>query len=313
MRLKLSVALTVICLALPLVGHADLWKELKKAERKTEKLINPHRGSNRNNSSSQSTNNTTTNNTTRYNRISGIEMKLNTVERWGDGVLVVFSVTNSTGAEVRIGFSHLFSDDCIHRDEFGNESRSTFSLTGSGGSIPAGVTKKFEYMLYGLNPSAKTLVDINIDGRCDYTVGNRGYEMFTYAWKNIPISSPNNTNNENVTCTLPTLYVSYEGAVRDGNNVVLTFTLKNTSNQEIQNVYTEFDYDVYGEDGSEYKGKIYRGNATVESWFKQLPPDVPMRFHFDILNVPQSEHKLTLVRLFFRDKEYKIDFRDVEF
>lgn len=299
--------MTALCLAMPFTGNADIFKKIGKALDKVDKAMGEVNKAVGNNSTSTTTQSRSG---SEYGAVPGLTMQLNSVERWGDGVRVVFSMTNNTANDMSINLDDYWAATKrnIHRDEEGNEAYGRI-MDGVHVNVPAGVTVKRIYMLNGLSATAKKLATLDITGRA--TFYDKTWQEFTYGATNVPITSVQNSNSPNVSCSLPVFYVDYKGIKRDGNNVILNFSLKNTATSVINNRYKEFDYAIYDDNGNEYKGKIYRGNATVESWFKALEPDLPLNFHFDILNVPSNVTGFRLIRLFFCDGEYKIEFKNI--
>lgn len=309
MKKKFIIIMTALCFFMPFSGNADFFKKIGEAIDKVDKTINDVNNAMGNNSSNSTT--TQGRSGSKYVAVPGLTMQLNSVERWGDGVRVVFSITNTTANDMQIYLDDVRSihKRNIHRDEYGNEAYGQFNSGNQGFTIPSGVTVKRVYMLYNMNATAQKLATMDITGRAIFYDGKS--QEFTYSASDVPITTTQNSNNPNVSCSLPTVYVDYKGLKRDGKNVILNFSLTNTSTTPINNVYKEFDYVVYDADGNEYQGKIYRGNATVTSWFKTLEPDLPLTFHFHILNVPLNVNGFRLIRLFFHDGAYKIEFKNI--
>lgn len=307
MKKKFVIVMTALCLAMPFTGNADIFKKIGKALDKVDKAMGEVNKAVGNNSTSTTTQSRSG---SEYGAVPGLTMQLNSVERWGDGVRVVFSMTNNTANDIEINLDDKkgVGNRNIHRDEEGNE---TYGLIDGGPhvNVPAGVTVKRVYMLYGLSATAQKLATMDITGRAIFH--DRNMQYFTYGATNVPITTAQNSNSSNVSCSLPVVYVDCKDLKRDGKNVILNFSLKNTATSVINNRYKEFDYAIYDDNGNEYKGKIYRGNATTESWFKALEPDLPLNFHFDILNVPSNVTGFRLIRLFFCDGEYKIEFKNI--
>lgn len=306
----------VISLLFSPVCHADFIKEAKKAGRKFEKLINPHRGSNRNNSTGQKQ-------APSYYPMDGIDIKVTSCERWGDGAMIGFTLTNNTGEDKKLMFP--YTGDVVDGtppepviiDEAGNvHDGGPIKLGGDQyigilgfleSKVPAGITVKGVFTVKGVSSNCNRLKKVTI-GCVD--VSNRS--PFEYTFLDIPISTKANTNSENVTCSLPTMFVTYKSLERDGNDLILTFILKNESNQEIKafNFTSGLSISSYSTDGDSFNGKLFISNNLASFGNANFPPDTPVKCHIKLFDVPSSITSFSLIRMVFMEG-YKIEFKNI--
>lgn len=312
MRKLIIASLALGALVLPLTANADIWKKIGKTIDKVDKTLNTVNevtGVNK----TQTTTNTSTNSRTgsQYGAAPGISMQLVEVVRWGDGIKVTFTASNESNEDIYIAMDDTsgVNNRNIHRDEYGNEAYGNFNTGDYRFTVPAGQKVKRSYMLYGLSSKVEKIANMDVTGRADYQ--SRNYELFTYSASDVPVSSVQTSNSDKVQSTLPTVYVNYKGMERKGNDVIVNFSLLNTSNEKYTN-YSNLEYLVYDADGNDYNAEIYRGNNTTQSWIKDLEPEIPAMFHLTVKNVPLNVAGFSLIRLpFGRNKEYKIEFKKI--
>lgn len=312
MRKLIIASLALGALALPLTANADIWKKIGKTIDKVDKTmnaVNEVTGVNKTQTSTTTSTNSRTG--SQYGAAPGISMQLVEVVRWGDGIRVTITVANDSNEDIDITMDDTSNVNKrnIHRDEYGNEAYGKYGTGNYRFTVPAGQKVKRSYMLYGLNPNIEKIANMDVTGRADYQT--RKYELFTYSASDVPVSSVQTSNNDKVKSTLPSVYVNYKGMERNGNDIIVNFSLLNTSNEKYTN-YSNLEYLVYDADGNDYNAEIYRGNNTTQSWIKDLEPEIPVMFHLTVKNVPLNVAGFSLIRLpFGKNKEYKIEFKNI--
>lgn len=319
MKKKFVIAMTALCLAMPFTGNADIFKKIGKALDKVDKAMGEVNKAVGNNSTSTTS---TTRSGSTYSTIPGIDIQLTSCQRWGNGALIKFKLTNNSGYDKSLKFNFA-GDPCdsekpepIITDNLGNSYAGGPTGLGNDGyisvlgylysEVPNGITVNGVFEVASLNPQSESFNRISIGGvDC-----SNSRAPFEYNFANIPISQVENTNSNNVTCTLPTAYIAYKGLTRVGNNVVLSFTFTNNSQNEINgyDFSSSLNISDFSSDGDSYKAKF--SNSDTSNTLINFPSEIPVKCTLTLLNVPQNVTSFSLIRLEFL-KNYKIEFKNI--
>lgn len=313
----------MLCMASPAINAQSFLKKLGKAVTKAVETVveNPQQSSN--NSSG---------NTSKSGTIPGVTMKITSVEHWGSGVRVLFSVTNTTDKALIINFdSQLGSSNEHNVIAYGTDGTSySCRVPGFGTAeaigydttceVPAGLTIKGRMFINDVAENTNYLRQIVFGGSYHAPVspGNMvtDAKYFRYVFSNannqIAITTVKNTNADNVTCNLPVLNVAIGTAQRQGNNVVFNYTLTNRTDSEMR-FDRLTDVTIYDTEGNKYDASLNIAGKKIGSdyTYTSLPAQIPVKCILTILNVPSTISTFRLVRLPLGNQEYRIDIKNL--
>lgn len=317
-----------LCLltATPAAASGDFWKQAGKVLDALSGDSSKSKSQSSSSSKSSSSRSSSQNKSQTYGPLDGVQMSILSCERWGNGVRVQYKVTNSSSYDRDLRFTYK-GDPCdstqpdpIMEDNLNNSYEGGPYSLGSdvyqnvlgylSSKVPAGVTVKGTYVVKSVAPSATSFKKLTIGGN---ELLSGGRTPFEYTWTNLPITERSNSDNSSVSCSLPTFYISYKGAVRDGKNVKITFTIRNDSGKDVKawQMLNSTSKVAYSEDGDSFDVKWQVGSkANGES--SDLPADVPVKCTVTVMNVPATVTAFSLIRIGLFENEYNIEFKNLK-
>lgn len=229
--------------------------------------------------------------------IPGVSMKITKVEYWGKNVKVRFLMQNTSSGDVSFSPDNIRKAyDANGRDYDVNVVMGNDYVPFGGYNIPAGVSVKGFFEIKEVSRTVKNFKQLKASG---HIMVNGKFNTFDYRLENFTVAEPEkNTNVDNATCTLPSMYLSVLGCIRDGNTVALCMTLKNLN----ENAYTIFlnGTEIYDEAGNSYDAKMMvNGSETGHYSNIKLEPGIPVNVVALIQNVSTSVSRLSLARVTF--------------
>lgn len=320
-----SLLLTALCLlmATPSI-QADFWKSLKKAAQTGQDVLDQLSGTKDDQSSPSKS---TASDNGNHGELPGMTIKLLSCQRWGNGVKIIYSLSNKTDSDRKLKFYFYGNPisitplDPVIYDA--NDNRYTGGPVSLGeasyekilgfmyANIPDGIVAKGEYMVYNVPKNIDHFRCVTI-GIHDQTAGGRGLP-YEYKWQNIPITEIRNTDSDKVICTLPTFTINYKGLRRDGKNVFLDFTITNNTGHDLSpyGLALKSSYSAFSHEGDAFSvAWLIGGESPLNA--KEIPVGVPVKCSLLIKNVPASVTGFSLVRFLLQDNTYKIEFRDID-
>jgi len=325
-----SLLLTAFCLLMAAPSmQADFWNSLKKAAKSGQEVLDQLSGTQTNKNKSNNNKNTTSSQSTskELGVMPGLDIKLHSAERWGDGVRIIYSVTNNTGQDHSFEFGiygpgeYVFNYDPIIMDDNNNKyyggptSLGNAKFTRGGGcslfaTIPDGITVRGIYTVDNVPRTVNNFKILTI-GFCETVAWKK--TPYKYEWHNVPFSERKNTNGDNILCTLPTLDIKYQGLKRVGNDLSLDFILTNNTGEDIypRPFFLGGETTTYSYDGDNYDVEWHVGGKEIDFNSKAIPNGIAVKCSLLIKNVPTSVTGFSLVRWEF-DSYYKLEFKNID-
>ena len=245
--------------------------------------------------------------------VPGFTVKYTGCVASGNDALINFVLTNTTGKEVKLWFDATHNS-CVGVDSKGANHDVSFIIGGEAvgayttKQVPAGVPLKCGMLVKDLDRTIKMINSCTIKGEVDGT-------KFVWTVPSQVITTTKNTNADNVVCTLPDLQFNFIKCVREGNDVVITATLKNIGSKDYE-LFTKYDATIYDSEGESYKlnsDACTVGSTHWDSYTKiQLMKGVPVKVKYVITGVSDSATDFSIVKLPFQcnDREFYIEFRN---
>lgn len=238
----------------------------------------------------------------RQTSIPGVSMKITKVEYWGKNVKVRFLMQNTSSDDVVFDPHDIKKAyDANGKDYSVDVAMGSDYVNFGGYSIPAGVSVKGFFEIKEVSRTVKNFKQLKASGNVRV---NGKSEGFDYRLENFTVEEPEkNTNADNATCSLPSMYFSVLGCERDGQTVALNMTLKNLN----EKAYTIFlnRTEIYDESGNSYNAKIMVNGSETGNYSKiKMEPGIPVNVVALIQNVSSSVSRLALARVTFSNDYY---------
>jgi len=230
--------------------------------------------------------------------IPGFTVKYTGCTMRGDDAVINFVMNNTTGKEVKLWFdagsnySYAYDGNNAKHDVsfmMGGEDIGTYTTK----NVPAGVPVKGAVRVKNFSRDVKSVKNCTVKGKVNDT-------EFTWSIPAQVLQATKNTNADNLVSSMPELTFNLVKCVRQGNDVVISATLKNTSSQELT-IQPKGEVTIYDSEGDAYelKGEACTfGNDHWDSYnYTKLPAGIPVKVKFVIPNVSPSAAEMSIVKL----------------
>ncbi len=233
----------------------------------------------------------------------------------GDDAVINFVMNNTSGKEVKLWFD---ADSNYSYAYDGNNTKHDVSFMIGGEdvgayttkNVPAGVPVKGAVCVKNISRDMKNIKGCTVKGKVNETV-------FVWGVPAQVVQTTKNTNADNIVSSMPELTFNLLKCFRQGNDVVITATLKNTSSNELT-IQPKGEVSIYDSEGEAYElnGEACTfGNDHWDSYnYTKLPAGIPVKVKFVIPNVSPSAAEMSIVKLGYEtkpnDKKYYFEIRN---
>lgn len=129
------------------------------------------------------------------------------------------------------------------------------------------------------------------------------------------VQASKNTNADNIVSSMPELTFKLVKCARQGNDVVISAILKNTSSKELT-IQPKGEVTIFDSEGDAYElnGEACTfGNDHWDSYnYAKLPAGIPIKVKFVIPNVSPSAAELSIVKLGYETRpDYKKNYFEI--
>lgn len=246
-----------------------------------------------------------------YGPAQGVELSVNKATKWGDGMLVYFTLKNNLDYDIknfivnhnpgipgnndsRIIFDNgtsAYSNSMLHE--------STFY------SVPSDA-KRTGYVYVGSIPRKVKTIGLQLGARCDtgpVVTKTNPYGECLYVFDSIPVIDFPESNVEGAYCTNPNLRLNVNSVSRDGNDVIVDFILSNPTEEDLS--YWLFGMEepgAYDADGNAYATTY--GVAGGKNTFKLMGDGGKVRLVATVKNVPKAVTEFQQIKVPFGNNDY---------
>lgn len=281
------VAVGLLLMAFPQSMNAQFLKKLLKSAEKvlTETVTTPQ---------------------SQYGGVQGIAVEWIECKRWGDNVNVQFALVNNNRNDVTMSFFNTWPSGEKH----------TFAIADNGDRYGIDII----YLGGNVGDNLSVLVPSGVKVQCVARINNAGGKVekfkyisvggwnpgqqspnYSYLSPSMPVKEVVNTDQEHLTCTLPSIFVSEKSIIRKQKDVIINFSLLESSGQDMKLALG--DLKVFDANGNAYQAELQPGYTA------NMISDVPFNMSLTIKNVPVGT-TLSIARLTVAEK-YKIEWRNV--
>lgn len=261
---KLLVTLLVSGCVATTFASPDIFDKIGKALDKADKALNSVTG---NTQQSSSTAKSSTSSTATYKQPApNVEIKLIEAMRYGEGVLIPYTMTNN-GEE---GYTNFVFNLRELNSNFKGERSCIIFNNGKEGyiteeynrndnySLPGETKRRAYFYLPKLPKGATSIKQVRLGGRAQggpkRNTSDNYYGEWLYVFPEMPIRGFQESNREGVYCTHPAIKVKYNGAEYDAAKkiLMLDYTLTNTGDDDFSFTF-QSNSEAYDEDGNKYR------------------------------------------------------------
>lgn len=234
--------------------------------------------------------------------IPGFSIKYSGCTISGNDAVINAVMTNNTGKEVELWFPGY--DVGTAFDD--NNAQHTVSLkigdtqinTGNyRKKMPAGVPVKAVITIEKISRDNQQIKGCNING----SIGHD--DKFVWSVPTQQVVLTKNTNADNVVSSNPTVTFNLRKCVRQGNNVVISATVTNTSGKDLRFFTRESNSTIYDADGESYHLDMDASKFAQKYWGEgqdiTIPSGVPIKATFVIKDVAGSVTQLSIAKLVY--------------
>ena len=247
--------------------------------------------------------------------IPGCTIKFTSCVPNGDNVHINFVITNTTSSELKMHFN-AFDGGSYAFDSKNVKHKIHFYLSGeklgnySDRNIPSNVPVKGIMVVENVDRTIKQINNAVIKGKSNDV-------EFAIAVPTQVVADIKNTNSDLLTCSLPELQFNFLKCVRQGKNVVITATFKNTSNMEYEVSAYGNTPTIYDDSGDSYQCDDEATRLGNNRWlgynFYTLLAGIPMKATFVIQNVSTGATEFSIVKIPFKHKANDETMQYIEF
>ncbi len=261
---KLLVTLLVSGCVATTFASPDIFDKIGKALDKADKALNSVTG---NTQQSSSTAKSSTSSTATYKQPApNVEIKLIEAMRYGEGLLISYTVTNIGEERYPAFIFHLRdvyggngkSERALAVFDNGKESYITQEYNREEKALPSETKKKAYLYVPKLPKGVSSIKQIRLGGygRSDSSRSTKEnpFGEWLYVFPEMPIRGFQESNREGVYCTHPAIKVKYNGAEYDAAKkiLMLDYTLTNTGDDDLSFTF-QSNSEAYDEDGNKYR------------------------------------------------------------
>lgn len=295
MKKLLATLLVSGCVATSFASP-DIFDKIGKALDKVDKALNSVTD---NTQQSTSTSRTSTSSTAIYKQPApNVRVTLNEAMRYGDGVLIPYTMTNN-GEEGYTNF--VFNLRELNSNFKGERSRIIFNNGKEGYiteeynrnnnySLPGEAKRRAYFYLPKLPKGATSIKQVRLGGRAQ---GGQKRDMkdnyfgeWLYVFPEMQIRDFQESNREGVVCTHPDIKVKYNGAEYDAAKkiLMLDYTLTNTGDEDLS-FSLHGNSEAYDEDGNKYRvtSEVVGGSDGLN-----LDSEQTVRVRTAVIDVPRK-------------------------